>query len=131
MLNAGIALSGANSALKKGRGDGVVTALKLSGMNLKGTELVVLSACKTGLIGVNAPDNVSLLSKAFIQAGATSVVASLWSVSDNGTKELMELFYKEIKKKLPYAEALKKAKIEMIHQNVSPAIWSAFILNGG
>ena len=131
MLNAGIALSGANSALENGRGEGVVTALKLSGMNLKGTELVVLSACETGLVGVNAPDNVSVLSKAFIQAGAKSIVASLWSVSDEGTKELMELFYREIKKGLPYAEALKKAKIEMIKRKVSPAIWGAFILNGG
>ncbi|CAA6816333.1 MAG: Unknown protein [uncultured Sulfurovum sp.] len=130
MLNAGIALTGANSALKEGRGEGVVTALKLSGMDLKGTELVVLSACETGLVGVNAPNNVSLLSKAFMQAGAGSIVASLWSVSDDGTKELMELFYKEVEKGLGYVEALKEAKIKMIKKGISPAVWSAFILNG-
>jgi CHAT domain-containing protein/Tfp pilus assembly protein PilF len=131
MLNAGIALTGANKALKRGRGDGVVTALKLSGMDLQGTELVVLSACETGLTTVNAPDSVSLLSKAFMQAGAKAIVASLWSVSDAGTKELMELFYQEIEKGLPYLEALQKAKVVMIGQGVSPAVWGAFVFNGG
>lgn len=130
MLNAGLALTGANSALKKGKGEGVVTALKLSGMDLRGTELVVLSACETGLTGINAPDSVSLLSKAFMQAGAKAIVASLWSVSDAGTKELMALFYREIEKGLPYLEALQNAKVAMIKQGVSPAVWSAFILNG-
>ncbi|RUM67511.1 MAG: hypothetical protein DSZ07_08515 [Sulfurovum sp.] len=130
MLNAGIVLSGANSALKEGRGDGVITALKLSGMDLKGTELVVLSACETGLVKQNAPDSVSLLSKAFMQSGAKAVLASLWSVSDMGTKALMELFYQEIEQGVPYLEALRKAKIEMIKEGKSPALWSAFILNG-
>jgi len=130
MLNAGIVLSGANSALKEGRGDGVITALKLSGMDLKGTELVVLSACETGLVKQNAPDSVSLLSKAFMQSGAKAVLASLWSVSDMGTKALMELFYQEIEQGVPYLEALRKAKIEMIREGKSPALWSAFILNG-
>lgn len=130
MLNAGIALTGANSGLKKGRGEGVITALKLSGMNLKGTELVVLSACETGLVGIYSPDSVSLLSKAFLQAGAKAIVASLWSVSDSGTKELMEHFYREIEQGFSYLEALKRAKITMIKQGIPPAIWSAFILNG-
>ena len=130
MLNSGIVLSGANSALEEGRGEGVVTALKLSGMNLKDTELVVLSACETGLVGLNSPDTVSLLSTAFMQAGAKAIVASLWSVRDKETQELMEHFYKEIKKGLPYAEALQKTKIEMIKAGASPSVWSAFILNG-
>ena len=130
MLNSGIVLSGANNALKEGRGEGVVTALKLSGMDLKNTELVVLSACETGLVAVNSPDTVSLLSTAFMQAGAKAIVASLWSVRDSETKELMEIFYKEIEKGLPYVKALQKTKIEMIKAGVSPAVWSAFILNG-
>jgi len=73
---------------------------------------------------------VSLLSKAFMQSGAKAVLASLWSVSDMGTKALMELFYQEVEHGVPYLEALKKAKIEMIKQGKSPALWSAFILNG-
>jgi len=131
MLNAGIALSGANRSLKEGRGDGVVTALKLSGLDLEGTELVVLSACETGLVGLNSADSVSVLSKAFIQAGANAIVASLWSVSDEGTKDLMQLFYENIHKKEDYENALKKAKVEMIRNNISPAIWASFILHGG
>jgi CHAT domain-containing protein/Tfp pilus assembly protein PilF len=130
MLNAGLALTGANSALENGRGEGVVTALKLSGMDLKGTELVVLSACETGLTGINAPDSVSVLSKAFMQAGAKAIVASLWSVSDVGTKDLMALFYSEINKGTPYVKALQNTKIKMIKQGVPPEIWSAFVLNG-
>ena len=130
MLNAGIALSGANSSIEEGRGEGVITALKISGLDLKGTELVVLSACKTGLVSINSSDSVSLLSKAFLQAGANAIIASLWSVSDSGTKDLMRLFYSEVKKDNNYNRALKKAKIEMIKQNISPAIWGAFILNG-
>ena len=125
MLKSGIALAGANKNIA-----GVVTALKLSGLNLKGTELVVLSACETGLVNVNSTDSVSGLSKAFIQSGAKDIVVSLWSVSDMGTKEFMKLFYKEIAKEKSYLEALREAKIEMIKQGIPIFIWSPFIMNG-
>ena len=130
MLNAGIALSGANESLKKGRDYGIVTAMKLSGLNLKGTELVVLSACETGLISLKSTESVSVLSKAFIQAGAKRVVASLWSVSDQGTKEFMGNFYENIAKNHTYSEALREAKIKMIKEGISFGVWSSFILNG-
>jgi CHAT domain-containing protein len=124
MLKSGLALTGANN------GDGVLTALKLSGLNLKGTKLVVLSACETGLMNVNSSDSVSGLSKAFIQAGAKNIVVSLWSVSDMGTKDLMILFYEEIHKGISYSQALKNAKLNMIKNGVPVFIWSPFILNG-
>jgi len=124
MLKSGLALTGANS------GEGVVTALKLSGLNLKGTKLVVLSACETGLMNANASDSVSGLSKAFIQAGAENIVVSLWSVSDMGTKDLMTIFYQEIQKGVSYAQALRNTKLKMIKNGVPLFIWSPFILNG-
>ena len=108
----------------------MVTALKLSKLNLKGTELVVLSACETGVIDTGATESISGLSKAFIQAGAKNIVVSLWSVSDKGTKDLMTLFYKEIANGNSYSQALKLAKMEMIKKGVSPFVWASFIISG-
>lgn len=130
MLNSGLALSGANKSIKEGRDDGVITALKLSQLNLQGTKLVVLSACETGVIDIGATESISGLSKAFIQAGAKNIVVSLWSVSDKGTKELMTLFYQEIANGNSYSKALKLAKIKMIEQGVTPFVWASFIISG-
>jgi len=130
MLKSGIALSGANKSVIKGKSDGVVTALKLSGLDLKGTDLVVLSACQTGVVDINSTDSVSGLSKAFIQAGAKDIVMSLWSVNDEATKDLMSFFYEEMQKDPNYAKALKRAKLKMIHKGMHPFYWAPFIVNG-
>jgi len=130
MLNSGLALSGANKSIKEGRDDGVVTALKLSQLNLQGTELVVLSACETGVTDIDSTESISGLSKAFIQAGAKNIVVSLWSVSDKGTKEFMALFYQAITDGNSYVKALKLTKTKMIKDGVSPFIWASFIING-
>jgi tetratricopeptide (TPR) repeat protein len=130
MLRSGIALAGANTSIIQGKNNGVVTALKLSGMNLQGTELVVLSACQTGVVDVNSTDSVSGLSKAFIQAGAKDIVMSLWSVDDHATLDLMTRFYENIQKGEAYAPALKHAKQHMIDKWKHPFYWAAFIING-
>ncbi len=130
MLKSGIALAGANTSAIKGKSDGIVTALKLSGLNLKGTDLVVLSACETGVVDINSIDSVSGLSKAFIQAGAKDIVMSLWSVDDQATKELMTSFYQEMKRNPSYAKALKAAKLKMIKQGMHPFYWAAFVVSG-
>ncbi len=130
MLKSGIALTGANKSRIKGVGDGIVTALKLSGLDLKGTDLVVLSACETGVIDINSTESVSGLSKAFIQAGAKDIVMSLWSVDDEATKELMSSFYQEMKENKNYAEALKAAKLKMIDEGRHPFYWAAFVVSG-
>lgn len=130
MLKSGIALSGANKSVIKGKSDGVVTALKLSGLDLRGTDLVVLSACQTGVVDINSTDSVSGLSKAFIQAGAKDIVMSLWSVNDEATKDLMSSFYQEMQKDLNYAKALKNAKLKMIYKGMHPFYWAPFIVNG-
>jgi len=125
MLKAGLALTGANIP---NRFDGIVTALKISALDLKDTELVVLSACESGLGDIQNSEGVMGLPKAFLQAGAREVIMSLWSVSTNGTAELMEHFYENIHNGQNYATALKNAKIKMIKQH--PYYWSAFIMYG-
>jgi CHAT domain-containing protein len=130
MLKSGIALAGANASVIRGKSDGVVTALKLSGLDLKGTDLVVLSACETGVVDINSTDSVSGLSKAFIQAGAKDIIISLWSVDDQATKELMSSFYRQIKESKDYAKALKFAKLKMIEEGKHPFYWGAFIVSG-
>jgi len=132
MLKSGIALSGANISLIGNKTNGIITALKLSGLDLKGTDLVVLSACKTGMVEIDSTDSVSGLGKAFIQAGAKDVVMSLWSVNDLATKNLMKFFYKNIiqDKHKNYAHALREAKIKMIDGDDHPFYWAGFVING-
>jgi len=130
MLKSGIALSGANYSLVKHRSDGVVTALKLMGLNLNGTDLVVLSACETGVVDIDSTDTVSALGKAFIQAGAKDVVMSLWKVDDTQTANLMKMFYQEQQNKNRYKTALREAKLKMIRDGLHPYYWGAFLING-
>jgi len=130
MLKSGIALSGANISAIRGQSDGIVTALKLVGLDLKGTDLVVLSACNTGVVDPRSTESVSGLAKAFIQAGAKDIVMSLWSVNDQSTKELMTSFYRQIDQKKSYIDALREAKLKMIRRNMHPYFWGPFILSG-
>jgi len=130
MLRSGIALAGANTSAIRGKNNGIVTALKLSGLDLRGTDLVVLSACQTGVIDMNTTDSLSGLSKAFIQAGTKDIIISLWSVDDQATKELMTSFYQEMKSNKNYAKALKAAKLKMIKAGRHPFYWGAFVVSG-
>jgi CHAT domain-containing protein len=131
MLKVGIVLSGANYSIKFFQGDGIVTALELSGLNLKGTELVVLSACETGVGKIEEAEGVAGLGKAFMSAGAKQIVMSLWSVSDTYTALLMGKFYENIKAGKSYSIALSDAKKWMINNNKShPYYWSGFVGSG-
>src|SRR5205807_4374764 len=101
LLRSGLALAGANTWLRKTQPaaeaeDGLLTAEDVSGLDLSGTELVVLSACETGLGEVRTGEGVFGLQRAFVLAGAKTLVMSLWSVPDEPTRELMEDFYQRI-----------------------------------
>jgi CHAT domain-containing protein/tetratricopeptide (TPR) repeat protein len=98
MLRSGLALAGANTFLRGASPppeaeDGLLTAEDVAGLDLLDTELVVLSACETGLGAVHVGEGVLGLRRAFIVAGAKTLVMSLWKVSDLATAFLMDRFY--------------------------------------
>jgi CHAT domain-containing protein len=90
-------LAGANQS-RNGDDDGIITALDLAGLDLWGTKLVVLSACDTGIGEVRNGEGVQGLRRALVLAGSESQVMSLWSVSDEATKDLMIHYYKVLQK---------------------------------
>jgi CHAT domain-containing protein/Tfp pilus assembly protein PilF len=94
-------------------------------------ELVVLSACDVGLGKAIKGEGLVGLTRGFMYAGARRVVASLWSVDDQATAELMIRFYNGmLKKKMRPAAALRAAQIEMWKQSKSPYFWGAFVIQG-
>ena len=130
MLRSGIVLAGVNTAIKEGRDDGMVTAEKILGLKLKGTDLVVLSACETGVGDVKNGEGVFGLKRAFILSGAKTLVMSLWSVPSAETTELMKDFYTLMSEGKTKSEALRQAKLNMMKKNPNPFYWGAFVMTG-
>ena len=116
LARSGLAFAGVNTMLEGGKlppeaEDGMLTARDVTGLKLQATELVVTSACRTGLGDINRGDGVSGLRRAFVLAGAQTLVMSLWGVPDVATAILMERYYYYLLwEKLGRAEALKKAQ---------------------
>jgi CHAT domain-containing protein/Flp pilus assembly protein TadD len=135
LLRAGLAFAGANTWLHEDQppaaaGNGVLTAEEVTGLDLTGTELVVLSACQTGLGKVEPGEGVFGFRRSFVLAGARAVVLSLWQVPDNPTLELMEDFYQLLHDGHPQAEALRQAKLHLRARYPDDASWAAFISQG-
>ena len=135
MLRSGLALAGANTWLQQGllpkeAEDGILTAEDVSGMDLSNTQLVVLSACETGLGQVLTGEGVYGLRRAFVLAGAQTLVMSLWKVPDEQTKELMVDFYQRMLSGRSRAEALRQSQLAMRKQYSDPYYWGAFICQG-
>lgn len=132
-LKSGLLLAGAQNTLNgkqpQGSNNGILTAEEVKSLNLKNTELVVISACETGLGDNLVGQGVIGLQRAFMIAGANSVIMSLWSVSDEKTQELMVLFYTNwIKNNMSKAEALRQAKLEIKKLYPQPYYWAGFVL---
>ncbi len=115
LVRSGLALAGANHAkdIKTGD-DGILTALEVTGMNLYGTDLVVLSACETGLGDVQVGEGVYGLRRAFVLAGAKNLVMSLWAANDKITLEQMKAFYQGYGSGKTPAVALREAQLQTI-----------------
>jgi CHAT domain-containing protein len=112
-LLSGLALAGANDPTEED--DGILTAEEVSTLNLTNVDLVVLSACETGLGNSAGGEGLLGLQRAFQAAGARSVVASLWSVPDQATRLLMVRFYENLwKRKMTKLEALRETQLWML-----------------
>jgi CHAT domain-containing protein len=95
-------------------------------------DLVVLSACQTGLGQLIRGEGIEGLSRAFFYAGASSVLLSLWAVNDQASYQLLERFYVHLRSANPVMESLRRAKIEMIDSGVltHPYYWAGFVATG-
>jgi CHAT domain-containing protein/tetratricopeptide (TPR) repeat protein len=124
---AGLAMAGANQGTA-----GIVTARELAGFDWWGTELVVLSACETGIGAVSSGDGVHGMRRALVLAGTASQVVSLWNIDDASTRELMRDYYAELARGTGRAEALRRAKLRMMRQPrfAHPHHWAPFIPAG-
>jgi CHAT domain-containing protein/tetratricopeptide (TPR) repeat protein len=135
LLRAGLALAGVNTWVREGTlpeeaEDGILTAEDVSGLNLLATELVVLSACETGLGEVKTGEGVFGLQRAFTLAGAKTLVMSLWAVDDETTRELMEDFYQRLHNGEGRAAALHNAQQALRKKHPHAYYWGAFICQG-
>ncbi|NTV43430.1 MAG: CHAT domain-containing protein [Syntrophobacteraceae bacterium] len=135
LLRSGLVLAGANTWVQGKRpppeaGDGILTGEDASGLDLLSTELVVLSACETGLGDIRSGEGVFGLRRALLLAGAKTLVMSLWKVPDSQTQMLMEHFYKRVLEGHPRADALREAQLAIKAIFPETFYWGAFISQG-
>jgi CHAT domain-containing protein len=112
--------------------DGLLQAREIRKLPMN-AELVTLSACDAGIGRIEGEEGVSSLVEAFLNAGARSVVASLWPAEDTYTKGLMEAFYRHLAQGETKKEALRQAKMDMLREfgdAVPPLYWAGFVLVG-
>jgi len=135
LLRSGIFLAGAGRTLAgspppAGLENGVLTSYEAAQLNLQGSELVVLSACETGLGTLQRGDEITGLTRTFLTAGADTVLASLWKVSDESTAVLMQQFYRGLAHGLKPAAALREAALAVRAKYPHPFYWAAFVVTG-
>lgn len=137
-LLTGLVCSGVNSESVGGSDDGFLTAEEVSWMDLSDVELVVLSACETGLGKEQPGEGLLGLRRSFRLAGARSVVSSLWMVPDQSTHDLMVDFYQNLwVRGMGTYESLRQAQLHMLNHNRAkygqglPSTWAAFVFEGG
>ncbi len=118
------------AARPESKEDGFLTALEIMNMDLRGTDMVVLSACDTGRGKIRNGEGVFGLRRAFTIAGARTLIMSLWKVGDESTALLMEYFYQELKKDLSKPDALRQAKLRFRKEKPEPYFWAGFVCIG-
>ncbi|MBK6263422.1 CHAT domain-containing protein [Marivirga sp. S37H4] len=135
LLRSGILLTGASGDKASGSGqsfnqedNGILTAYEAINLNLMNTEMVVLSACETGKGDVKAGEGVYGLQRAFIVAGAQSLVMSMWKVDDTATQKLMSSFYQNRLNSRDVAGSFRKAQLAMLKEYNHPYYWGGFMM---
>ena len=134
MLRTGLIFAGANASWSGNHNsqqveDGILTALEISQLNLNNTELVVLSACETGLGDIEGNEGVFGLQRAFKIAGVKYIIMSLWQVPDKQTSMLMITFYKKwLEEKMSIPDAFHAAQKELRELGFDPYQWAGFVL---
>ncbi|MCB0692745.1 MAG: CHAT domain-containing protein [Lewinellaceae bacterium] len=134
MIRSGLILSGGNYVWGggqplPGREDGILTSYEISQLDLSQTELVVLSACETGLGDIRGNEGVYGLQRAFKIAGVRYLIMSLWQVPDRETMQFMTTFYGHwLGEGKPIPEAFRQTQREMRDRFYNPYSWAGFIL---
>ncbi|MEX2336779.1 MAG: CHAT domain-containing protein, partial [Fulvivirga sp.] len=138
LLRSGLLFSKAETTVRKRlkgaavntNNDGILTAYEAMNLNLSGTDLVILSACETGLGSVRNGEGVYGLQRAFLVSGAKNLIMSLWKVNDKATQELMSSFYKKWIASGNLHAAFREAQLAIKEKYDNPLMWGGFILNG-
>lgn len=132
MMRSGLLFAGANNYWGKPiddltTDDGILTANEIANLDLSACQLVVLSACDTGLGDIKGSEGVFGLQRAFKMAGVKNIIMSLWKVPDTQTAELFTIFYSECFKGKSIHEAFQTAQIKL-KSKYSPYYWAGFVL---
>lgn len=132
MMRSGLLFAGANkywgkTSENESADDGILTASEISNLDLSSCQLVVMSACETGLGEINGSEGVFGLQRAFKMAGVKNIIMSLWKVPDAQTAELFTVFYSECLGGKSIHEAFQIAQAKM-RVKYSPYYWAGFIL---
>jgi CHAT domain-containing protein len=135
LLRTGLMLSGAGDILNQTSfnyniEDGILTAYEAMNLSFDDTDLVVLSACETGLGDVTAGEGVYGLQRAFIVAGAKTLIMSMFKVNDEATQKLMVKFYQKWLESGNKRQSFIEAKKEIRNEFKDPIYWGAFIMIG-